>query len=227
MRNASVEHAMKTDGTWEHDLEASTRSSILMSVFSNSLAQETYDASLAGLHWSLSETSSGISLNCGGYSDRLPDFATKLFRDFFHPQNQVQVGGPENFTFLKESIFNAAKDRTIRNLKSFFKSRRADSLALYYTSTLLSGRHKDLNYFISVAESITFESLIDHHRKIIRHPGANFECLISGNISEKQARDFFTVSKDIFVKAANKNEDNEILERNLIRQQWIPGKYEN
>jgi insulysin len=77
IRNAATQNSKTSDG-WEYDPKASLQSSILSGVFSEAMAQETYDADLAGLYWSLTLGGSGIRLHCSGFSDRLPDLASKI-----------------------------------------------------------------------------------------------------------------------------------------------------
>lgn len=227
MRNACVEHTKDDKGKWYYDSEASIRSMLLMSVFSDALAQETYDASLAGLNWSFSKSSSGITLACGGYSERIPELALKLLRDFFYPGQQATVGGLEDFSFLKEKFFDAAKDRTVRNLKSYFQSKRADSHAMYYTNLLISNRGTGVKEILTIAESITFESLVEHHKKIIQNKDSKFECLYSGNVSKLEAKNFFNTARVILEKRPKKTkkERRAALRPFSTRRPWVPGKY--
>lgn len=90
LRNAAVENILKY-GTWQYDVDSSIHSSMLSGLFSQALKQETYDAELAGLSWSFSTGSSGITLCCAGYSDRLPDLALKVLTDFLLPEKS-EVG---------------------------------------------------------------------------------------------------------------------------------------
>lgn len=78
IRNAAVQNVINDGDYWEYNDQAALLSSLLSGVFSQAMAQETYDADLAGLNWSLSLGSSGIKLSCFGFSDRLPDLALTL-----------------------------------------------------------------------------------------------------------------------------------------------------
>ena len=71
IRNAAVQN-VKTRAFWEYDDKAALLSSMLSGAFGDAMAQETYDADLAGLHWSLNMTPAGIKLSFFGFSDRLP-----------------------------------------------------------------------------------------------------------------------------------------------------------
>jgi secreted Zn-dependent insulinase-like peptidase len=70
LRNAAVSHS-KVDGVWTFDTTKSIESTMLSSLYSQAMAQETYDASLAGLGWSLSTSNSGISVSCSGYLNQV------------------------------------------------------------------------------------------------------------------------------------------------------------
>jgi len=78
IRNAAVQNVKTTKSYWEHDDKTALLSSMISGVFGDAMAQETYDADLAGLHWSLSMTSAGIKLRVDGFSDRLPDLGTAV-----------------------------------------------------------------------------------------------------------------------------------------------------
>jgi secreted Zn-dependent insulinase-like peptidase len=78
IRNAATANTKTSDGVWCHDASTGMKSTMLAVIFSQAMAQETYDAGLAGLYWSLSLGPSGIKLHCYGFSDRLPDLADKI-----------------------------------------------------------------------------------------------------------------------------------------------------
>ena len=77
IRNAAVQN-IQEGSEWQYDSNTTLLSSLLSGCFSEALAQETYDAELAGSYWSLSLGSSGIRLYSFGFSDRLPDLALKV-----------------------------------------------------------------------------------------------------------------------------------------------------
>ena len=151
------------------------------------MAQETYHASLAGLSWSLSKSSSGFSLSCGGYSDRLPELAVKLLTDF------CSLDGVMN-----PSHFTSSKDKTERSLRSYLASPRADSVALYYSQ----GKGVEAN--LEVAESLTFEDIVDQHRRIWADTGMVMEVLYTGNVSKEEAETFFVKSMDVIERTQAK-----------------------
>jgi insulysin len=78
IRNAATASTKTSNGVWCHDASTGMKSTMLAVIFNQAMAQETYDAELAGLYWALSLGPSGIKLHCYGFSDRLPDLADKI-----------------------------------------------------------------------------------------------------------------------------------------------------
>lgn len=185
IRNPAVHHQMN-GGRWKFDSEASVHSTMLMTIFSQALAQETYDAELAGLYWNLSSSTAGISLTCFGYSDRLSDLAIKLLQDF--------LAGD----FIQDSYVTSIKDNTIRSLKTYFSSRRADSNAAYYQNLLLSAKQSEINVSLDFAIRATLDSIKANHRRIVNNKEIEIDCLYTGNVSEEHARIFFSDTNKLF-----------------------------
>lgn len=199
MRNAAVENVLSY-GTWEHSVEAAIHSSLLSGLFSQALKQETYDADLAGLSWSLSTSSAGVTLRCGGYSDRLPDLALKVLKDFLMPE-ESEIG--EDVIF-KEIYFNSVKDAVIRSLKNYFEAHRADLHAQYYRDLLMSSESDGIDVSLAAVEAATLDSVKEHHRRLLLNKEMEIECLYSGNVPSSQAKDFFNRASEIVREAAEK-----------------------
>lgn len=181
IRNAATENVM-ADGVWQYDSVAAVHSSLLDAIFSAALAQETYDASLAGLAWNLSLSMSGIKLHCSGFSDRLPDLALKVLDSFLSPD------------FIQESFFDAAKDRLERSLRTYFESRRADAHAFYYRDFFLSSVDLGTEQALASLQSVTLESVKAHHATLLRNKDVKIHCLFSGNVASHEAKAFFTTA---------------------------------
>jgi len=178
-------------------VSSSIKSAMVTGIFSEALAQETYDADLAGLYWSLSASSSGIQLSCSGYSDRLPDLALKLLQDFYLVGQTDDNKGDGVESFFKQSYFASVKDRLMRNFRTYFQSRRADAHAMYYRDMLLSSRDEGLDVSLGVTEITTLESLKEHHKVILENDESEIECLFTGNVSKEQAQEFFSKAASI------------------------------
>ena len=188
IRNAAVENVL-VDGVWEYDSIAAVHSSLLGAIFSAALAQETYDASLAGLNWDLSLSMSGIKLQCSGFSDRLPDLALKVLDSFLSSD------------FIKESFFEAAKDRMERSLRTYFESRRADAHAFYYRDFLLSSVDLGTDQALASLKSVTLVSLKAHRTTLLRNKDVKVDCLFSGNVASEQAKAFFVAASKQLIAA--------------------------
>ncbi len=185
IRNAAVENIL-VDDVWEYNSVAAVHSTLLAAIFSAALAQETYDASLAGLSWDLSLSMTGIKLQCSGFSDRLPDLALKVLDSFLSSD------------FIKESFFEAAKDRLERSLRTYFESRRADAYAFYYRDFLLSSVDLGTDKALASLQSVTLVSLKAHRATLLRNNDVKVDCLFSGNVASEQAKAFFvTASKQL------------------------------
>ena len=213
LRNAAVENvptgrdAKSGAIEWQHDDRAVVLSSLLSSMYAQAQAQETYDAALAGLHWSLSLNSAGVLISCSGFSDRLPDLALKILEDF--------ITGD----FLQENHFVSCRDRVVRNLKTFLESRRADSDAMYYRDLLLTSNSLGVDSSLEAAEAATLEAVKAHHVALMQNEETVSECLFTGNVSSSEATRFFNSVSEMLVKAIPK------LQR-AGSQSWIPGDVE-
>ena len=202
IRNAAVENIL-AHGVWQYDSVAAVHSSLLDAIFSAALAQETYDATLAGLHWNLSLSTSGIKLNCSGFSDRLPDLALQVLKSFLSTD------------FIQESFFGAAKDRLERSLRTYFESRRADAHAFYYRDFLLSSVDLGTDQALASLQSVTLESIIAHHDTLLRNNDIKVDCLFSGNIASQEAKAFFTAATNRLIAAQKFELDSSPI--------WCPG----
>lgn len=207
IRNAAIQN-VKKDGVWQFDMEAAIQSSLLTSIFSSALAQEVYDADLAGLKWHVSTTSSGIEMSCRGFSDRLPDLALKILEDFL------------SGSFVQEPYFSSTKDRKVRHLKSFFESQRADSSAGYYRDFLLTSQRLGLDISLAITEATTLESAKKIHANLLANEEWIVDCLYTGNVSESEAKEFFTSASQII--------SNSLAKSTTGKQElsWTPGELE-
>jgi len=213
IRTRASENILQSDESdqSQYNTKTSLQSEFLKSIFADALAIETYDAYLAGLGWSLSKSSAGFTLTCHGYSDRLPDLALKLLKELTSP------------SFLEERHFETAKDKTIRGLSSFFESRRADSLAIYYRNLLLNYKGNGVEENLEIARAITLRDIEKHHAMIWADNDLSLEVLYTGNVSEKQARSFFSDATDVIDSTRALVTQKEAVEDN-IADSWASGK---
>jgi insulysin len=97
---------------------------LLEAVYGQKVAQRLYDAGVAGVGFSSSVTTNGLSLSVYGYSPKLRSLLQEVGSDW---------GNPEFWKSIPESMLSNVKERIIRSLRSWQKE-RPDSQA----STLLS-----------------------------------------------------------------------------------------
>lgn len=211
LRTPSTNNALDQESNkWIYDTDTAMHSSILLNVFSDALAQETYDAEIAGLHWNLSNTPSGLILRCSGYSEHLPKYTLHILSLFFADQKKTDG------VFLEEKYLSAIKDRFLRSLSSYFESKRADTYASYYTGFLLSSESKGIYDTIRATESIDLSSLQRHHHNLISNCKFEVDCLVGGNISIADAEMLFDGIKSI-VEGTSRMDD--------VKRKIITGKF--
>jgi len=208
IRTAAVEHVKVNGGSWQYSADASVHSSLLAAMFAEALAQETYDADLAGLGWGLSLSTAGIRVGCSGFSDRLPDLTVKILEEFL-------VDG-----FLQESYFQSAKDRMLRSLRTYFESRRADSHSIYYRDFLLASVDQGIDAAIESVQAASLDSVKAHHKAILNNEEALIDCLFTGNVSESEARKFFATASQKIADASA------LVGTAATPGMWIPGNLE-
>ena len=197
---------------WEYDSKTSLQSEFLKIIFADALAINTYDSLLAGLGWSLSKSSAGFKLTCHGYSDRLPDLALNLLKEFTSP------------SFLKERHFSTAKDKTIRGLSSYFESRRADSLAVYYQNLMMNYKGDGIDENLEIAKEITLKELEKHHAMIWTDRDLSLEVLCTGNLSEEQSKSFYADATEIIDSTRSLVTLNEA-DQDRSNNPWASGEY--
>ena len=187
VRNAATNHVKNDNGVWVKDTAASVHASILASMFYDSQAVNTYDADLAGLYWQLSCTQAGVKVSCSGFSDRLPDLANTILKQFYDPSGE----------FLQAHFLESARDQMLRSLRTYFESRRADSHAIYYRDFLMASVGQPLDVSIEETEKVTMESIKAYHKSLLENNETLIECFCTGNVSESTATKFFDESSSL------------------------------
>lgn len=198
VRNPRVHHCYE-GGAWVSSPASAIHASLLSTCFSQALAQELYDANLAGLHWSISLGEAGITISCSGFSDRLSDLALRVVKSFIEED------------FLEERYFESARDRLLRNLRTYFTSRRADSYASYYRDLLLSSESPGLEASITACEEATIDSLRQYHFDLWESK-LTMECLYAGNVGAADAKHFYNDAASAIMARTGMDES-----------EWIPG----
>ena len=205
-------------------------------MFTDALSQETYDADLSGLYWSLNKSSYGLQLDCYGYSERLSIFAYDILNKLCNNNKDDD----NNIFFLQDSFLVSSKDRFIRATRSFLASGRADSHAAYYMDLLLSSEENgNIDEIVSIVDNVTLDSLRIHYEQLMEYntsccrqdnnaQNQLLECLYQGNVSRKEACGFFDKVCNMLLqtyksKYSSSNASNNTKEKNIS---WIPGPSE-
>jgi len=181
LRHSPTTNRIFKQSSWQYDTTKAMHATLLFTVFMDATAQETYDADLAGLDFSLSHTTEGWQLSAGGYSERLADLATHILDIFF---NQSHV-------FLQHKFVTAAQDRLVRNLNSYLLSNRADTIANYYTVQLLEGLSGGVDEKIIAVENITLDTLKQYYQQLVADQNGTWDCLVMGNVASDDATAFY------------------------------------
>ena len=84
--------------------------------------------------------------------------------------------------FLKDAYFVSTKDRLVRGLETFFSSRRADSLGIYYRDAILGSKDGSIKESLLQTGDIGMEALRKHHRSIVENKEVLLDCLFTGNV---------------------------------------------
>lgn len=213
MRNPAIQYKWDNDkNTWVFDSETGVHTGLILDAFADALAQTTYDAYIAGLNWSLKKSPSGLVLQCSGYSQHLTDFAIEIFKQFYS----------EEASFLNQKHVRTNKDKSIRYLESYLKSKRADNYASYYTTLLLSSRGLGVEDSLHITKKVNDGALRTHHQRLISLSSTKVECLVSGNVSQCKAERFFQEIQKVVnsCKTNCKYDDNRT---NPEFHTWLPG----
>ena len=212
-RTTKAEHKrVHLDGgaaIYDYDHKSAQLSNLLTSIFHEATAQSTYDAHLAGLGFSLSKSSSGFTLTVSGYSDRLSDYAKELLTNFCSSD------------FIGETQFASCKDGTVRSLRSFHESKRADSIAIYYRDLLVSGKGEGVEKSLATVEQISLDDVISHHHDVFSDSDSKLEVLYTGNVSQDQAAVMFDAAKNIVRKRRSVKADVS----SGTNTSWEPGRW--
>ncbi len=216
LRNAAVQHKWDTESNlWTFDPMQDAQSELLTDIFLDALAQKTYSAQLAGLSWSLSKLPSGLVIKCSGYSQHLTSFALDIVTQFFCKES----------SFISERNVRTNTDKMIRHYQSYLQSKRADTYASYYTKLLMNSRGFGVQDSLSLTKNVSLEGMQKHHQRLTTLSATKVECLVSGNVSSKEAESFFLQTQKIINNAKLRCKDRTQLNKGNKNNfhKWIPG----
>eukprot|EP00752_Nemacystus_decipiens_P005957 g5379.t2 len=182
---------------------------IMTDILHKVLAQRTYDAQLAGLHWGVSRHTCGYVLQVAGFSQKIDLLLEQVVEAFLDPV--AAAGGPE--AFAKQ--FDLAKERALMRTKSWVMS-RPDEVAHYYNGLALK-LSDDLAPDpggIKAAEATNLEECLAQHKEALQKilPVG----LVYGNASKDDARRIWKTMTDRLDAAGCRPLPEEAYPRSLI-----------
>jgi len=145
-----------------------------------------YDASVAGLTFSLSTTARGLQLFFGGYDDRLVDFAQtvlKAVRDF-----------GSNLDLIREK-FEAQRDVIKREYTSF-DSQQPFQQAAYWSRLATSAPQFAIEDLRSEALKVSYQDVADFSTQVLKEPKFAY-ALVQGNVRGEEADSLATAVDNI------------------------------
>lgn len=119
------------------------------------------------------------------------------------------------------------RDHAARGLRTYFESRRADSHAMYYRDSLLGSKNQGVDESLDIVLAARFEDVVKHHQRILQDDQISVCCLFSGNVSSKEATEFFSCVKSKIVTACKIQEQDSsepIIDSGNIERQLQQGQ---
>ncbi|XP_060579124.1 insulin-degrading enzyme-like, partial [Ruditapes philippinarum] len=142
---------------------------LFVQLFQDSLNEYAYDAELAGLKYSLSSTTYGISLSVKGYNDKLD----VLLRKILEKMVSFKID-PKRFEILKE-LYG-------RGLKNFV-AEQPHQHAVYFTSVVMSELLWTQVELLNSLEEVTLEKLTSFLPQLFSK--MHIEGLVYGNVTKQ------------------------------------------
>lgn len=154
---------------------ATPRHAVLTRLFvdlvEDSLSEITYDASLAGLHYSIENKKDGISLSVRGYNDKLP----VLLGTVVDHLRAIDIREERLKVFLEQL------ERTYKN----FYLEQPSNMSQYYLGAALTERIWSPAEKLAELQHITLTVVEQHKSDLLSK--LHFEVLITGNVKREQA----------------------------------------
>ncbi|CAB4379202.1 unnamed protein product [Rhizophagus irregularis] len=151
-------------------------------VFDDAFAEEAYDASLAGLYYSIYTVENSLRINVSGYNDKasiLVELIMKRMKDL--------VINPERFKVLKERL---KRDYNNRKLYS------PNTLASIYDSQLFNETYYTTEERLSALEDISIEDVQSFYPELFKQ--MFIEAQVFGNMEKDEAMKMVKMVEEIF-----------------------------
>lgn len=155
-----------------HSPRTAVLSRLLVELVKDALCEYSYDADVAGLHYSVDSQMDGVDIIVGGYNDKLP----KLLQSVLDSFTQLQVDTKR---------FEIIKDQVRRNYQNFDLEEPFQHAA-YYASYLLTEQMWTQHEKLQVIDSIQAADVQEYRAELCQ--ALFIDMLVHGNISSAQAR---------------------------------------
>ncbi|CAO1412986.1 unnamed protein product [Diamesa tonsa] len=176
---------------------------LFVQLFKDQLNEYLYDAELAGIKLSVSNTTNGISMLINGYSDNQNTFLETILDKMF------------NFK-VDEKRFDILKEQYLRGLKNF-SAEQPYQLAIYYLAVILTEQAWTKLELIDAMKLVTVERLNRFIDEVLSRMYA--ECFIYGNVNKEKAKELYELVENQL------NKTNSFVLPQLSRQLLLKREY--
>lgn len=162
--------------------ESLAEAHVFTSYMSSRLKQSTYDASLAGLHWSCSHGTYGLLICISGYSQRAPHLLSRILSTVLagpwageEPEAQAL-----RFETVRERIERAHKNWDLE---------RPDAHACHWANILLEPAARTVAEKLEQIQRVSLEDVKAFHAKLLSR--FFVECFVNGNATADRALEMY------------------------------------
>ena len=151
---------------------AAVLSELYTQLVQDRLSEYSYAAEIAGLYYSMRNTTSGVALSVAGYTHKLPALLATVADGLSSPDK------------LAAKEFARFKDKFARDLRNFDKE-QAYQHAAYAGSVLLNLPRWHIDDKLKEVDVLTVEDVRAHAERVLR--SASLETLVTGNATPDMA----------------------------------------
>ncbi|KAG5188021.1 Metalloenzyme, LuxS/M16 peptidase-like protein [Tribonema minus] len=215
-------------GSGARDAAAAAHLSLLLSVLQKALAQGTYAARTAGLHWGLGPHPHGVLLSVFGYNQKVAPLLMTVLNALLAPEEAAggRAALERAFEEAREAMASSQKDM-VRRCHSFDMTRpddladhyaglavlpvlrqfvaaqvmdlmRPDDLADYYAALAVLPP-RPVAASLAAAQAATLDDVLAAHARLLRR--AYPLCLVHGNADAREARELYAAARGALAAA--------------------------
>lgn len=159
-------------------------------LFEDNLNEYAYNAGLAGLSYSLTNTRVGFLLTVEGYHDKQPMFLRKILEEL----SEFNVD---------EKRFGIYKEKYMRGLRNF-DNKEPHQHAIYYANHLMAELEWTITELLHSAADMTVDKLQEFIPRVLSN--LSIEAFMYGNVTKKQSRELMNMTENILTKKCGTRE---------------------